>query len=185
MAPKQYDYVFVSGDIADLPNSLKVERDKENVDSAMVGLKKLLEEDLEPMSKNGVIYIPGNHDPMALYDKKPELSANSKNIHGSWEKLNGDLVVAGLGGCVQNFVSKENDEGPLTPCWDPYPYGEEDHSRFNQELDTLWQSLPTSSQLIVMTHDGPSGSSTAKNVKFDQNMITYHAGSPHLTNLLV
>lgn len=40
-------------------------------------------------------------------------------------------------------------------------------------------------QYIMMTHDGPFGSSTSKNEYFHENMTCYTAGSQHLTDLLL
>ena len=135
-----------------------------------------------------MLYIPGNHDPLSLFsgpDAAPKLSTNDgANVHKSIKKVGDNLYVIGLGGCVQNFVQKDG-VGALEKCWDPFPYGEEDHSRFNADLDELWAKVPENAQVIVMTHDGPSGSSTAKNTRFDMNMTTYHAGSPHLRKLLL
>ena len=47
-----FDYVFVSGDIADLPNSLERGVSAQATEDAMQGLRKLFKEDLEPMARN-------------------------------------------------------------------------------------------------------------------------------------
>jgi len=55
--------------------------------------------------------------------------------------LKNDLILLGLGGCVQNFMQSSNDAGEfsqLQNCWNPFPYTEPDHSRFNKELEELW-----------------------------------------------
>ena len=140
-----------------------------------------------------LLYIPGNHDPSTLFvsdrSKLPILGSNPNgNIHRGIYKLRDNLVIIGLGGCVQDFV-QENGEGPLKPCWSPYPYFEADHKTFNQHLDELWQALlaqypDPNIQVIVMTHEGPFGSATAKNQYFEQNVTTYWGGSPRLRDLL-
>ena len=80
-------------------------------------------------SKMGkVLSIPGNHDPMSMFTELKD-----SNIHGKSYMLAENLKIIGLGGCVQNFVQKSTN-GPLEKCWSPYPYTEENHSRFEKEL---------------------------------------------------
>ena len=127
-----------------------------------------------------LVYIPGNHDPGHMFRHQEE-----GNIHGRAMELADDLLILGLGGSIQDYVQK-NGEGPLVPCWDAFPYKEEDHSRFNQELATLWAlSLDFKGEVILMTHEGPQLSSTSKNQYFWDNNTTYVAGSPALRELML
>ena len=92
-----------------------------------------------------LLYIPGNHDPSTLFNedrsKLPILGSNPNgNIHRGIYKLMDNLIVVGLGGCVQDFV-QENGVGELKPCWAPYPYYDRDHKKFNEHLDELWAAV--------------------------------------------
>ena len=91
----KYDYVFVSGDIADLPNEIGKTLDNEVV---LKDLRSLLYEQIAPLA-NEMFYIPGNHDPIEYFS-----SDDDKNLHKSMAELRPDLVVLGLGGSVQNYV---------------------------------------------------------------------------------
>jgi hypothetical protein len=53
-----------------------------------------------------LIYIGGNHDPITMFSENPPvLSSNVEgNIHRGSYKLRDDLVIIGLGGCVQDYV---------------------------------------------------------------------------------
>ena len=78
-------------------------------------------------------------------------------------QLRDDLKIMGLGGSVRDRV-QINGEGPLVNCWTPFPYKDDDHAGFNKDLESVWQSTianDDASQIIIMTHEGPLGSSTA------------------------
>ena len=94
-------------------------------------------------------YIPGNHDPLSLFggpsnsrDAMPILTTNHQsNVHRGMIFLKSDLILLGLGGSVQDFEQSSNDLGEfskLKPCWTPFPYTEQDYSRYNKELEELW-----------------------------------------------
>jgi len=144
---------------------------------------------------NDLLYIPGNHDPSTLFakdkSKLPVLGSNiNGNIHKGIYKLREDLVVIGLGGSVVDYV-QETPTSPLVPCWEKYtyPYFEADHKEFNQDLDELWaetmQLYPDEKvKIIIMTHEGPYGSGTSRNHYFETGQV-FHAGSPHLRDLIL
>jgi hypothetical protein len=99
--------VFVSGDICVLPNDKEVSDPTE--DSMAEGeIQALFMNELEGFADD-LIYIPGNHDPSTMYNKDrtklPILTSNVEgNIHRGIYKLRDNLVIIGLGGCVQNKV---------------------------------------------------------------------------------
>ena len=106
---EKYDYVFVSGDIANMPNNTEV-ADRQETETALTDLENLFKIDIEPFAKQ-LVYIPGNHDPIELFGrgetKKPVLSTDpNANIHMGLMRLRDDLVVIGLGGSTQNHVQK-------------------------------------------------------------------------------
>ena len=123
-----------------MPND-KPESDPTEDSMAEGEIQGLFMNELETFADD-LIYIPGNHDPSTMYNKDrsklPILSSNVEgNIHRGIYKLRNDLVIIGLGGCVQNKV-QHNGEGELEDCWDPFPYRDKDHKEFNEDLDELW-----------------------------------------------
>ena len=190
-----YNYVLVSGDILRLNNSESFQETSQTESEAEGMIQNLFMNELEGFADD-LLYIPGNHDPSTLFaedrSKLPILGSNPNgNIHRGIYKLRDNLIVIGLGGCVKDFV-QENGEGPMKPCWlaNIYPYYELDHKTFNEHLDQLWMAVQAQYpdpdvQVIVLTHEGPYGSATAKNQYFEQNGTTYWAGSPHLRDLLI
>ena len=90
-----------------LPNN-KDEPDPEEDSLSEGRIQTLFMNELERYA-NELIYIPGNHDPSTLFkeprDERPLLCSNVEgNIHKSAIKLRENLVIIGLGGCVQDFV---------------------------------------------------------------------------------
>ena len=80
----------------------------------------------------------------------------------------------------------------MEKCWDPFPYKDEDHEEFAADLAQLWKEteakIDEKTQIILMTHEGPYGSSTAQNVYFDRDGIdvtTYHTGDKSLRELML
>ena len=149
-----------------------------------------------------LLYIPGNHDPITLFNKDknqlPILSSNlDGNLHMATYQLrkDPDLVIMGLGGCVQNFSQKDGEEN-REKVWEPFPYKDEDHKEFNEALATLWQLGQSQypkpgTQFILMTHEGPAECSTAINRYFDygpeykNSGKTYFCGNNSLRELLI
>ena len=133
------------------------------------------------------MFIPGNHDPIEIFETKDSQELiHRANIHKRSLKLADGLVICGLGGSVQNFIQVDG-KGPLNTCWNPFPYKEENHSKFNEDLKQLWDKTVTDSedQIVIMTHEGPFLSSTAKNEQFYNGNTTYFCGSPALKDLML
>lgn len=149
-----YDYVFVPGDFCRVPNSgtpipeeqggdgVRVEsREKEMEAEAQI--QAFLMNDMEGFADE-VIYIPGNHDPSTMFSrdrsKLPVLSSNpAGNIHRGIFELRENLVVLGLGGCMQNHKQPKG-QGPFEKCWSPFPYGDDAKYSFKDDLNELWQT---------------------------------------------
>ena len=102
-----YDYVFISGDIAALPNNSDII--DQVLESQCEGhIQAMFMNDLEGFADE-LIYIPGNHDPSTLFNrdrsKLPIISSNvDANIHMGALKLRDGLVIVGLGGSVPDYV---------------------------------------------------------------------------------
>ena len=137
-----------------------------------------------------IIYIPGNHDPSTMLardrTKLPVLSSNpAYNIHRGAFKLRDDLLILGLGGSLPGY--QQIYGGPLELRYQPYPYGENMPYNYGDDLAALWNEATTTfpnAQFIMMTHDGPYGSSTAQNSYLSEGKVI-HCGSKDLTNLLL
>ena len=106
-------------------------------------IQALFMNELETFGED-LIYIPGNHDPSTMFSKDrsklPILSSNVEgNIHRGIFKLRDNLVIIGLGGCVQCKIQRKG-EGELEDCvfLDSFPYKDKDYKDFNQDLDELW-----------------------------------------------
>ena len=135
---RPYHYVFMSGDLCDLPNSgPESEFDQVAIREAHDRIKNWVARVQDAVAP--VLLIPGNHDPPSWFspeDGPQDLMAEA-NVHGRTRRLADGLYVAGLGGCVQDFYIKGGTEPPVK-CWSPYPYTEEDHSGFAADLQKLW-----------------------------------------------
>lgn len=102
-----------------------------------------------------------------------------------------NLLLSGLGGSIQD--KEEDANGKIQNCWAPFPYSEPGHDAFNKDLDQLWakttekwSSMSPNTKIILMTHEGPFGSSTCKNdyKVFKDGGSIFHTGSPHLMKLI-
>eukprot|EP01027_Heterolobosea_sp_BB2_P003314 GEZU01005039.1.p1 GENE.GEZU01005039.1~~GEZU01005039.1.p1 ORF type:complete len:335 (-),score=54.73 GEZU01005039.1:26-1030(-) len=200
------DCILVAGDIADLPSKDigKAEKEAASEGDASAVLTAL--ENIHPK----VYYIPGNHDPHSLFDSDiggtpPQLTPLSKNIHGAVISLAPGLYIAGLGGSVDSF--KEEDPKGY-PYWKGFPYPTEAmikdqldqlddrlHAAVNEHLADIGDPSLTSDQdegnnntnnrnrcVILMTHCGPAGCSTA--LYEDEKRLRILMGSSAVRELL-
>lgn len=68
-----------------------------------------------------VIFIPGNHDPLAYLDCEQHISPDVLNIHKKEFVLEVGLSVVGLGGSLPGY----SDIQFTNKVWDGYPYQSE------------------------------------------------------------
>ena len=147
--------------------------------------------DLEGFADD-IVYIPGNHDPSTMFSrdrmKLPVLTSNSGgNVHRGIFKLRDDLIVLGLGGSLDAMMQKPGSNEMVGPRYVGYPYWSGAPFAFEDDLKELWnngiQAFPDA-QVIMMTHEGPYGSSTTRNHYFDSGEVV-HCGSTDLRDLML
>jgi len=135
-----YDYVFLSGDQANLKN-----KPGEPID---VAANKLGEEsnarflsELEPFASasetSKLFYIPGNHDSECFFsDEPPVQGTKSQNIHKQVVELQPDLLLVGFGGCGPTIWLPDGETEWKQASWEFYPYATEE--AFIADLKALW-----------------------------------------------
>ena len=107
-----------------------------------------------------VLYVPGNHDPPAMF-----AAEDDANVHGRVLQLAPGLHVAGWGGSVQAVEAGQ-------VVWQPYPCPDEALPARLEHLQAAVAALPDSDRVILLTHNGPAGSSTALVTGPDPNSLT-------------
>ncbi|KAH3760357.1 ser/thr phosphatase family protein [Pelomyxa schiedti] len=132
-----------------------------------------------------VVYIPGNHDAPSTYTlPTPRLTTNSVNIHGLCIRIAPNLVIAGFGG------SMPAQKGGVEYEYGAFPFRRDDQISEGvvQALSsTETPSIPISTSIcptdsiILMTHVGPSNSSTTVD---NVSVPCVYAGSNSLAGLL-
>ncbi|XP_019863786.1 PREDICTED: uncharacterized protein LOC100634094 [Amphimedon queenslandica] len=184
---EKIDIILLSGDIADMP----MEYGNDTTKEALL-FKGSYYQDLQQVVSNAraicdrVYYVPGNHDPPQSFNEaSPEITIDpipSCNVHLHTIPVAPGLFLSGLGGSVPGYQDGKQ-------CWDGFPYNNEDD--INKDLTQLLEPFlgkdtPLRSpedQLILMTHCGPSNSSTSRFCD-DPNAVI-EAGSMSLYNWLV
>jgi Icc-related predicted phosphoesterase len=171
------DLVLLAGDICNL-------KDEEYEDNGVI---QKAEDDIQNILwsleqiTSKVYYIPGNHDPKTMFDKKPQLTKNSVNMHKNVVQLAPGLLIAGFGGSVPSYYAPELRR----EAWKGYPFTTEE--KFEEEWDKFLNQniIPQlhNNQLLLMTHVGPSGSDT---VKYNKSVgeVTIMSGSDTLQKCL-
>eukprot|EP00347_Sterkiella_histriomuscorum_P016604 403352551 len=181
-----YDYVLISGDLANIHYNLDVSHEEEM--KAEQDISVVLSE-IEKIVGVQILYIPGNHDPKSMLGSSvcegnkefPKLSQDSNNMHNDWVELKPNLGLVALGGSTPSDFQRHGDL-QLDPIYFPYPYSTDE--KFKQELSKLLDSEDLPKNILLMTHDGPRGSATCqdKTTHLDTGIIQF--GSPYLTELL-
>jgi len=135
---------------------------------------------LESFIPSKIFYIPGNHDAISLFEEHYALTDKSENIHKRRVKLTDNLQLIGLGGSLPGY--QLNDENKLVRIWESYPYPEE--INFENDLSPLIKENCTSDvQTLLITHNGPSCSSTTKDLWVNPKNAV-NSGSTYLTSVL-
>ncbi|GAB5353788.1 hypothetical protein AAMO2058_000064000 [Amorphochlora amoebiformis] len=170
------DVVLCPGDITTMPNAdWKIKPDPEKVREYSTRVSRVLQIlNSIPNHRGKVFWVPGNHDPLPLFraseESPQEDSKDSKNfpgnVHGKVVEIAPGLLVGGFGGCVEAIENGKE-------VWVAYPYSEKDMparmKRFLGGVESSLQKGKTS--LILLTHAGPDGSSTAQVSGLDPNAL--------------
>ena len=183
---KIIDYVIISGDMDTLQNEEKDKQilDKEVCSKSEAYISNLLTY-IEVFSCP-LIIIPGNHDPYSMFipnknideEKLPKLTQHSTNIHKGNFIINDELQIIGLGGSVPGFY-KDDDKNEI---WTGFPYSND--SQLKEDLNlTMKKNFDKNKQTILLTHVGPSGSSTS--IDYDDPKKQIIAGSNAIEEVLI
>eukprot|EP00658_Telonema_sp_P-2_P016987 TRINITY_DN16578_c0_g1_i4.p1 TRINITY_DN16578_c0_g1~~TRINITY_DN16578_c0_g1_i4.p1 ORF type:complete len:252 (-),score=55.91 TRINITY_DN16578_c0_g1_i4:10-765(-) len=125
-----------------------------------------------------LFWIPGNHDPDTMFEDPESLTIAAStlnigtNIHGKLVQLAPSLYLAGYGGAVEASIDGQ-------PSWGAYPVTDEELGAGILPLSEEISILPADSSVLLMTHCGPNGSSTAEVSGWDANSITAQGVREH------
>ena len=171
------DVALLAGDMC----SLKGEQytDPEALRDAVQHIASMVRE-LSRLARR-VFWIPGNHDPMSTFDPQSTDSRNigGVNVHGTVVTVTDGLVLAGFGGSVPAFYDESRHSEQV---WTGYPYEtEEDFAReFEPFVSRVFSNgdggavcdngdSGDKAQVLLMTHVGPSASSTVNVRRYFEN----------------
>jgi Icc-related predicted phosphoesterase len=152
------DVVLLSGDMCSLWDTEYT--DEKALSKALQDISTIIQQ-LQKISKK-VYYIPGNHDPLVLFDSDNKKSGieYGTNIHNRAVKLIDGLVLAGFGGSVPGIY---NDDKSV--IWTGYPYNtdnEYEHVFVPFMNNVVLSSSYSNDAILLMTHVGPVESDTTK-----------------------
>lgn len=198
---KNYDYIFYLGDFDSL---LEKEQNDEfiiNESVEIIGQMLTLMETICP----NVYYIGGNHDPGVLFsDSSPKLGKTSVNIHKRVVRIENDILITGIGGCVPSIESKnEHDfhkykiDNYDNIIWKGYPYMNYLHNKdetisysksdalFGKDINktfTLLDSIKKENDIVILlSHVGAFQSQTSNRFK---NGNCIYTGSVELEKVI-
>lgn len=156
---EKIELILLSGDLTTMPMEYGLDASEE-AEIFNPSFYEDFEKVVEAVSRinSNVYYIPGNHDVPKTYvlDSKPSPPCN---VHLRCLSIAPNLYVAGLGGSVPGYQDGKK-------LWDGFPYRNQEEMGvdLNKLLDPLMKSetspLTEDDQLILMTHCGPTESST-------------------------
>ena len=160
-SPEKIDYVLILGDFDNIKQTTP-EIDKivcAKSESNISNILAFLEFFAVPM-----FYIPGNHDSFSLFVHNPEvnpfdhkkLTQSSTNLHLTRFQINKDLQIVGLGGAIPAFKLPIDEKKPF---YEGFPY--QNDSEFKKDIEKIQEFFSENLQTILITHNGPTNSSTA------------------------
>ena len=158
---KKYDVVIIAGNMANMLNKLRNEPHAEYQASQQVvdTLTFFIEHVKKP-----VFFLPGNTEPTALYSYGFDVP-NAVNVHKRAAQLDEKLVILGLGGSIP--VEKDKKD-----ILEGYPYKKD--QEFTKELEACLESsiknFGSDVNIILLTHVGPSESTTT-DVHLDKEKV--------------
>jgi Icc-related predicted phosphoesterase len=168
----EYDVVFILGNMANMTNELRNLPAAENQATQQVAdtLRFFVEHVKKP-----VFYLPGNTEPTSLYSYGFEIP-NAINIHKRAVQLDESLILVGLGGAIP--ISKDKKD-----ILEGFPYkNDEDFSKdVNACLESASKKFGNDVDYILLTHIGPSASTTS-DVLLEKEKL--NAGSAGLSETL-
>lgn len=104
--PIRFDYAVILGNITNLSPEDKFTQEKQSKSEGEISSMLDYTENLGCK----ILYIPSEQDPDSLYEtnegKFKKLTVNSNNIHKTSYKLAEGLVIAGIGGYMDNSIGK-------------------------------------------------------------------------------
>ncbi|KAJ5076716.1 metallophosphoesterase [Anaeramoeba ignava] len=161
-----FDFIFCTGDFLNLENDKK---DKIVTEEQIKKGEEQISEMVDILKKysNKVFYVPGNHDPISIYENSEKIKhpQEIKNIHGKVEKIAPKLFIAGIGGSVDAY-----DKSGL--LWNGFPY--KDEQKLKSDLENLEKLIEENSdgfdtQVIILSHTGPFGVGTTISWRNEKN----------------
>mmetsp|Transcript_38883 Transcript_38883/g.62320 ORF Transcript_38883/g.62320 Transcript_38883/m.62320 type:complete len:347 (-) Transcript_38883:163-1203(-) len=189
------DFVLCPGDITTMPNKDYTKRPGDEElgvfeKKTLKVLKALAEIAPDP---SRLLWIPGNHDPLTLFQEakagtqptniNPEIL--NGNLHGKVVEIAPQLMIGGWGGCVEALEDGKQ-------VWVPYPYPEAQLKDRIKALESILEKglktngdnpgSSSSSSLLLMTHSGPDLSSTVKVTGVDPNSLNKPGLRSHIIN---
>jgi len=170
------DIVLCPGDLTTMPNKdWKKPPDPKEVSTFDTKAEKIISAlDKIPTRSGRVFWVPGNHDPLT-YFKNHRSMAN--NVHGRVVQIAPGLMVGGWGGCVE---ARENGKD----VWGAYPSPD---FQVDKDVEILEKAVAENvqagkSSLVLITHSGPDGSSTAEVTGTDPNYLQKPGLRTHVIN---
>ncbi|KAI9294690.1 Metallo-dependent phosphatase [Neoconidiobolus thromboides FSU 785] len=149
------DAIICLGDIVNVDHFDNSDQSKDELEMVAV-MKKLSE--INPI----VYYIPGNHDPKLCFKefnssidfiKKFDLDPQCFiNVHEQTTNIAPNLILMGMGGSVDSILKEK-------VYWLGFPYNE---AKILEKFNKLKDQIKEESQIILITHQGPSNSYTTR-----------------------
>lgn len=115
-----------------------------------------------------VFFLPGNHDPVCLFTPGADIG-EYRNAHSTVHKIGEKLYLGGLGGAVPGF--EEGKTGKMAFPGFPYKTQEQLSAESRVSFDAL-EKVCADSQLLLVTHCGPSLSQSSLLFEFGKQFLT-------------
>ena len=171
---KKYDYILFLGD-STMARPIKIEENNRELNEKLVSivLKNTLY--ISSIFPNTIIYlIPGNRDPIPMFEHKIEFPKDVINLHKRWVRIREGLIFLGLGGSIPTFSPSKLSVNSA------FPYKQDSH--FGVDLEELWgemDSQVSGEHVLMLHHTGPRESSITTRI-VRQGRETKETGSVSL-----
>ena len=167
-AMNQIDVILSPGDLTTAPCT----RDGDVQRAYERPAERMLEE-LEAFGRP-VYFVPGNHDPLSLFNRTAVPRKGAHGVHGRTVELAPGLRLVGWGGSSAAF---ENGQ----PVWEGWPFSEQEATSGLAALLRQEARLSDAS-LLVLAHCGPSGVGTTAVTGVDPNDPTAPGVREHVVD---
>jgi Icc-related predicted phosphoesterase len=144
-----FDYCLVGGDLANCDHANKTHHEEATLEQTQQLLTAI-----QDIFQCKVLFVPGNHDPLAYLAGAQHPCPDIVNIHKREFVLEVGLSIVGLGGSLPGYADEEFKEEK----WAGFPYQSEEEYRKDVEAVFKQDELQTSK--IYLVHNGPAISNT-------------------------